>query len=196
MKSTEKLLSIRHLKQYFPVKKSFFGGGRRYVRANEDISLDILRGETLGLVGESGCGKSTLGRTVLQLYRPTAGRVLYYGRSLEEFAPDYVVKTLKNAAREVALWRKKEGRAERLAQRCERLGERASFDLLQRLSLARAQADTARERLSSLLGGFMTLEDPGEGATLLLERHLLRTRLCRLAKGEEEKRQQLSAPAI
>lgn len=52
-----------------------------YVRANEDITLDIYKGETLGLVGESGCGKSTLSRVLLQLYEQTAGSTMYYGRT-------------------------------------------------------------------------------------------------------------------
>ena len=72
------LLSVRDVKQYFPVKKTKLWETQRYVRANDGISLDIYAGETLGLVGESGCGKSTLGRTLLQLYPQTHGQVLYY----------------------------------------------------------------------------------------------------------------------
>ena len=84
MKNTETLLSIRNLKKYFPIaKKSLFQKEQLYVRANEDITFDIKKGETLGLVGESGCGKSTLGRTILQLYDQTAGSTVYYGRSEE-----------------------------------------------------------------------------------------------------------------
>lgn len=71
MKNTNALLSIEHLTKHFPIK-----GG--VLHANEDISLSIREGETLGLVGESGSGKSTFGRTLLQLYRPTAGSVLYH----------------------------------------------------------------------------------------------------------------------
>ena len=72
------LLTVRDVKQYFPVKKTKLREKQRYVRANDGISLDIYAGETLGLVGESGCGKSTLGRTLLQLYPQTHGQVLYY----------------------------------------------------------------------------------------------------------------------
>ena len=69
----EVLLRISNLKQYFPLKKG------RVVKANDGISIDIYKGETFGLVGESGCGKTTLGRTILQLYPPTSGRIEYDG---------------------------------------------------------------------------------------------------------------------
>ena len=77
----KKLLSVRHLKKYFPLSgKGIFHSGVRYLRANDDISLDIYAGETFGLVGESGCGKSTFGRVILQLLPQTAGSTVYYGR--------------------------------------------------------------------------------------------------------------------
>lgn len=84
------LFRIHNLKQYFPVGKG------RFVKANDGITIDIYEGETLGLVGESGCGKSTMGRTMLQLYRQTDGRTLFYGRTEHELAPRYVKKTIRN----------------------------------------------------------------------------------------------------
>lgn len=71
------LISIRDIKQYFPIKKTSFREEQKYVKANDGISLDIYEGETLGLVGESGCGKSTFGRTILQLYPQTHGEILF-----------------------------------------------------------------------------------------------------------------------
>lgn len=80
MEDTKVLLSVRGLKKYFPVKsKGLFSREKRYLRANENVSFDIREGETFALVGESGSGKSTLGKTLLGLYRPTAGEVVYYG---------------------------------------------------------------------------------------------------------------------
>ena len=74
---TEPLLKVKGLKKYFPLKKSFFGKALSYVKAVDDVSLEVEKGKTLGLVGESGCGKTTLGRTILLLTKPSAGTVLY-----------------------------------------------------------------------------------------------------------------------
>lgn len=73
------LFKLEGFTKYFPLKKSMFQKEGLNVRANENIDLEIYEGETLGLVGESGCGKSTLGRTLLQLYPLTKGKILYYG---------------------------------------------------------------------------------------------------------------------
>jgi len=69
------LIKVEHLKQWFPA--GGFGKNKRYVKAVDDVSFTIKKGETLGLVGESGCGKTTTGRTLLRLYEPTAGRITY-----------------------------------------------------------------------------------------------------------------------
>lgn len=97
MENKKPLIRIEHLTHYFPLKKkSIFQRQQLYVRANEDVSLNIYEGETFGLVGESGCGKSTLGRVILQLYTQTSGTILYYGKTLEEFKPKYVKRTIKS----------------------------------------------------------------------------------------------------
>ncbi|MBC1780662.1 ATP-binding cassette domain-containing protein, partial [Listeria booriae] len=72
----EKLLEIHNLKQYFNK------GTASEVRAVDDISFDIYKGDTLGLVGESGCGKSTTGRTIIRLYDATGGEVIYNGKDV------------------------------------------------------------------------------------------------------------------
>ena len=80
--SGDVLLEVRHLVKHFTVGGGFFGGPAGLVRAVDDVSFFIRRGETLGLVGESGCGKTTTGRCILQLERPTSGQVIFEGREL------------------------------------------------------------------------------------------------------------------
>ncbi len=77
------LLRVQNLKMYFPITQGIILQRQvGWVRAVDDISFNVKRGETLGLVGESGCGKSTTGRAILQLYKPTAGNVTFLDRSL------------------------------------------------------------------------------------------------------------------
>ena len=76
----EKLVVTEKLRKYFPVSAGFMK--KNYIQAVNDVSLHIYRGETLGLVGESGCGKTTFGRTLLQLYTPTAGKIIYGGKTI------------------------------------------------------------------------------------------------------------------
>lgn len=76
--NNKNLVEVQHLQQYFPA--GGIGKNKRYIQAVDDVSFAIRRGETLGLVGESGCGKTTTGRTLLRLYEPTDGRILYDGK--------------------------------------------------------------------------------------------------------------------
>ncbi len=78
------IIRVKNLVKEFPVKLGAFGEKSAIVHAVDDVSFDIYKGETLGLVGESGCGKSTTGFTLLQLYRPTAGTVEYNGMDLSK----------------------------------------------------------------------------------------------------------------
>ena len=93
MSEEKNLLEVEHLKQYFPVRMGF---KKVPLKAVDDISFTVKKGETLGLVGESGCGKTTVGRTILHLYKPTAGEVWYDGKLIRSDA----VKALKMAETE------------------------------------------------------------------------------------------------
>ena len=86
MSEEKNLLEVSHLKQYFPVHQGF---KTIPLKAVDDISFAIKPGETLGLVGESGCGKTTVGRTLLRLYQPTAGRIVFDGKVLFDSGEQY-----------------------------------------------------------------------------------------------------------
>ena len=75
---SDKLLQVEHLKQYFPA--GGMGKNRKFVKAVDDVSFFVNKGETLGLVGESGCGKTTTGRSILRLYEPTGGKITFDGK--------------------------------------------------------------------------------------------------------------------
>lgn len=77
MPEKKKILEVKHLKQYFK-------NGRNVTKAVDDVSFDIYEGETFGLVGESGSGKTTTGRSILQLYKPTSGEVIFEGKNVEK----------------------------------------------------------------------------------------------------------------
>uniref|UniRef100_A0A7C5V177 Dipeptide ABC transporter ATP-binding protein n=1 Tax=Caldicellulosiruptor owensensis TaxID=55205 RepID=A0A7C5V177_9FIRM len=76
----EVLIEVKNLKKYFPVKMGL--GKKAYIKAVDDVSFFIKKGETLGLVGESGCGKSTTGRTIIRLYEPTSGQIIFKGEDI------------------------------------------------------------------------------------------------------------------
>lgn len=78
------VLSVENLKVYFPVKKKLFSKAAAFFKAVDDVSFEVIQGETLGLVGESGCGKTTLGRTVLQLIAPTSGKIYLEGKDITQ----------------------------------------------------------------------------------------------------------------
>ncbi|HOI35178.1 MAG TPA: ATP-binding cassette domain-containing protein, partial [Mesotoga infera] len=73
-----KIIETKGLKKYFPIKAGVFLQVVGHVKAMESVDFHINRGETVGIVGESGCGKSTLGRTIVKIYEPTDGRIIYH----------------------------------------------------------------------------------------------------------------------
>ena len=91
------LIEARHVKKYFPIKKGLLGTTVGHVRAVDDVSFTINRGETFGLVGESGCGKTTLGRVMLRLQEATAGEVLFGGRDILKMKPSEMKELRRKA---------------------------------------------------------------------------------------------------
>lgn len=167
------LLRISNLKQYFPLKKKGL-----FVKANDGVSLDIYEDETFGLVGESGCGKSTLGRTILQLYKQTDGRTMYYGRTIYQTAPKYMKETLKNLEHRRTKFRES---MKKLETECAELSELCGFEvdinattidvaedhpniqkIYDKVIQFRAQQKETRDEMldiAQIIGGFITVED-------------------------------------
>ena len=161
------LLRISNLKQYFPLKKKGL-----FVKANDGITLDIYQGETFGLVGESGCGKSTLGRTLLQLYRQTDGRSMYYGRALDEIAPRYVEKTLKNIDKRRAQWKELTKTADAVQKEYDAMPDgEAKYKKFNDLTKAKKDANDAMLDMANLIGGFLALEDIKEPIALFIKEY-------------------------
>ncbi|HCH73665.1 MAG TPA: peptide ABC transporter substrate-binding protein [Clostridiales bacterium] len=82
VEESEYLLTVRHLKKYFPTQTDFFGKPTQYVKAVDDVTFGVKSGCTVGIVGESGCGKTTMGRTILRLHSVTDGEVIFDGKDI------------------------------------------------------------------------------------------------------------------
>lgn len=157
MQNTERkvLLRIDNLKQYFPLKTKGL-----FVKANDGITLNIYEGETFGLVGESGCGKSTLGRTLLQLYKQTDGRTMYYGRKLEDIAPGYTIDTIKKLNKHRAQYRLLVAKKTTIEAEFEKLEDGgAKYAKQNELNDISKQVNDAMLDMTNLVGGFITIEN-------------------------------------
>jgi len=88
----EELLRVHHLKKYFPIRRGVFKRIVGHVRAVDDVSFNLSKRQVLGLVGESGCGKTTVGRTILRLWEPTEGSIIYEGRDISRLGREEVKK--------------------------------------------------------------------------------------------------------
>ena len=161
------LLRVSNLKQYFPLKKKGL-----YVKANDGITLDIYEGETFGLVGESGCGKSTLGRTLLQLYRQTDGRTMYYGRTLDDLAPAYVKKTLQTLDKRREKWHELKKHLANVQKEYDALPDgEAKYKKHNELDKAVKDENDALLDMANLIGGFVCVKDVHPAQKLFLEEY-------------------------
>lgn len=167
------LIRVENLKQYFPVKKgSIFNPEHLFVRANDDVTLDIYEGETFGLVGESGCGKSTLGRTLLQLYEQTDGRTLYYGRSIDDITPKYVLEVYKNLDKEVKELHQLRHRENEDKENYEKLTDgNEKYKALEKYRESEKKARNKYLDIVELVGGFLVADDFSEISKVLTSQY-------------------------
>ncbi|MBP3673406.1 MAG: ATP-binding cassette domain-containing protein [Oscillospiraceae bacterium] len=175
------LLKIENLKQYFPVGKS----RTTFVKANDGISLEIYEGETFGLVGESGCGKSTLGRSVLQLYKQTDGRTMYFGRSIDELAPQYAYDTFRTLTKRREQMKAAKEKYEAFQAEYDKKSEKEQYAMHQELVHLRKEANDAMLDVATLIGGLIVAPDLKQVEQLFMEEYKISSELCKA----EEKRE-------
>lgn len=185
MENRELLFRIQNLKQYFPVQK--VGKEVKYVKANDDISLDIYKGETIGLVGESGCGKSTFGRTLLQLYKQTDGRTIYYGRTRWEVNPKYVYKLINGFASHKNKLKELKAEIEKDTTAYEALAEgKEKGEALNKLREAEKQYKLLYKDLAQIAGALIYHDNESEIKSLLSKEQELNNKIFLAKKDGKE----------
>lgn len=166
------LFKIENLKKYFPLKKKTPFSTQEYVRANENISLQIYQGETLGLVGESGSGKSTLGKTILQLHEQTEGTTLYYGKNVYELAPSYVEKLIRNLPKTFPNYKNDMAKLDDLyKKRDEEVKEDKIHDYEDKLIATRRQIQDKYFNTIRIAGGLLVHNDLSKVSQALLKEY-------------------------
>lgn len=172
------LFKIENLKKYFPLKKKFFTDKQRYVHANENISLEIYEGETLGLVGESGSGKSTFGRTIIQIYDQTEGTTLYYGKKVSDYAPKYVGEMITKIPKAYPEYLKAATELEEMyAQRDSETDQEKLHELEDKLIYKRRDIQNKYLNMIRLAGGLLTQRNLEEVSAVLKAQNNVRRKL-------------------
>lgn len=190
------LLSIKNLQKYFPVKKdNFFRIGKDYVKANKDISLNIIEGETLGIVGESGCGKSTFGRTIIQLQRQTGGSTLYYGETIENFMPTYVKHVYKSFPKASGNYDEDLNEIGTMENQLDQLTGKEKEDHFEKLRLKKIYFENTYGNILRLVGGLVVHDNPNEVSRVLLNRYTVASKVakCKRDLEFEEQKQAMKA---
>ena len=176
MSSKDTLISIQHLQKYYPLKKTrIFQKEQEYVKANKDISINIKKGETLGIVGESGCGKSTLGRTIIQLQDQTGGATMYYGDTIENFMPAYVKQVYKDLEKTSKSY-------DQSFLKLESLKDDVSENGIENYRLAKIAFDEKFGNTLRLGGGLLVHDDISVVSRILLERYDVGSRLAKVLR--------------
>ncbi|QIK69836.1 ATP-binding cassette domain-containing protein [Erysipelothrix sp. HDW6C] len=173
---TKPLFNIQNLQKYFPIKKqSIFQKHQDYVKANKDITLEIFRGETLGIVGESGCGKSTLGRTIIQLQEQTGGTTMFYGETIEGLMPRYVKKAYAALPKISKFYDEDFANLERLKQQ----------DDADAYRLKKIEFDTKYGNVLRLAGGLLVHDDLDLVSDVLSQRYEFGSKLAKLQRDHD-----------
>lgn len=182
------LLTIDSLKQYFPIKKSSFSRGEQlYVRANDDITLNIYEGETFGLVGESGCGKSTLGRTLLQLYNQTAGRTIYHGTNIYEVEPKYVARQLNKLQADKLKLEPLKAKFLEDEAKFNEASEANREEIAKDYKKSKEEYESLLKDMTNLAGGLVLLDDLTEASNLLEKEYKAKVNLLKDPNNESAK---------
>ena len=166
----ETILRVKDLTKYYTMSSKTIFSEAKVNKANDGITLDILEGETLGLVGESGSGKSTLGKVLLQLYEQTGGSTYYYGKRLEELAPQYVFSIIKNLEKDVkSLESNRIDRRKLKSQLKDDLDEKSYAKIEKEFNRVDKKIDEFFDTSVKIFGGLVFSEDLSKVSKTMLE---------------------------
>lgn len=195
--NNQTILSIKNLQKYFvKPRRSLFQLKPEYVKANENISIDIAQGETLGIVGESGCGKSTFGRTIIQLQKQTGGSTLYYGDTIDNFLPAYAKSIYRNLLKTASDYDLQAAKISELKQQVkaypikDQTPDNEAFqEVLETYRIAKIEFETRFFNTFRLIGGLAASSNLKQVQQLLVQKDRLLRQLKQ--RNDERTRQQL-----